>query len=176
MVEAEKAAFEMAKRAEEFHTAAMKDGLTRLYNRKALDLKLSSALEGLSQGGSPFALILFDVNEFKSINDTFGHVAGDKVLQKVAEILNETFRKGDFIARFGGDEFAAIIGGMNEEMARERISSFRKNLGKIRFTSHKLGDIRVNVSAGIAIARGEDTAESLLNRADKAMYEEKSRR
>jgi len=176
MVEAEKTAFEMAKKAEEFHTAAMKDGLTRLYNRKALDLKLANALKGLAQGGSPFAVILFDVNEFKRINDTFGHVAGDKVLQKVAEALNETFRKGDFIARFGGDEFAAIIGGMNEEMARERISSFRKNLGKRRFTSYKLGDIRVSVSAGIAVAMGEDTAETILNRADKAMYEEKSNR
>jgi diguanylate cyclase (GGDEF)-like protein len=176
MVEAEKTAFEMAKRAEEFHTAAMKDGLTRLYNRNALDLKLANALKGLAQGGSPFALILFDINEFKRINDTFGHVAGDKVLQKVAEVLNETFRKGDFIARFGGDEFAAVIGGMNEEMARERISSFRKNLGKRRFTSYKLGDIRVSVSAGIAVAMGEDTAETILNRADKAMYEEKSTR
>jgi len=166
----------MARKAEEFHTAAMKDGLTRLYNRKALDLKLAGALKGLTQGGSSFALILFDVNDFKRINDTFGHVAGDKVLQKVAEVLNETFRKGDFIARFGGDEFAAIIGGMSEEMALDRISSFKKNLGKRRFTSYKLGDIRVSVSAGMAVARGGDTAEMILHRADKAMYEEKNKR
>jgi len=176
MVEAEKVALEMARKAEEFHTAAMKDGLTRLYNRKALDLKLAGALKGLAQGGASFALIIFDVNEFKRINDTFGHVAGDKVLQKVAEVLNESFRKGDFIARFGGDEFAAIIGGMNEEMARERISIFRKNLGKRRFTSYKLGEIRVSVSAGMAVAGAGDTAERVLDRADKAMYEEKSRR
>jgi diguanylate cyclase len=175
IVQAEKAAFEMAKRAEEFHTAAMKDGLTRLYNRQALDLRLRNALKGLSQGGAPFAFILFDVNDFKTINDTFGHVAGDKVLQKISQILNETFRKGDFIARFGGDEFAAIIECMSEEMAQERILSFRKNLGKRRFTSYKLGDIRVSASAGIAIAEGKDTPEAVLDRADKAMYEDKSK-
>lgn len=175
IAQAEKAASEMAKRAEEFQTAAMKDGLTRLYNRKALDLRLKNALKGLSQGGSPFAFILFDVDHFKSINDTFGHVAGDKVLQKVGQVLNETFRKGDFIARFGGDEFAALIDGMNEEMARERISSFRKNLGKRRFTSYKAGDIRVSVSAGIAVSVVEDTAERILKRADRAMYEDKNK-
>ncbi len=176
IVEAEKAASEMAKRAEEFHTAAMKDGLTRLYNRKALDLRLRNAIRSLSQGGSPFALILFDVNDFKGINDTFGHVAGDKVLQKVAQVLVETFRKGDFISRFGGDEFAAIIDGMNEEMARERISGFRVNLGKRRFTSYKRGDIRVTVSAGISVAAHGDTPESVLERADKAMYEDKNKK
>lgn len=174
IVEAEKAAVEMARQAEEFHTAAMKDGLTRLNNRKALDLKLQTSLSNFSHGGPPFALILFDVNDFKNVNDTFGHVAGDKVLQKVAQILNETFRKGDFTARYGGDEFAAVIDGMTEEMARERISSFRTNLAKRRFTSQKMGELRVGVSAGIAIAAGEDTPETLLERADRAMYEDKS--
>ncbi len=175
IAEAENEARKMTKRAEQFQTAAMKDGLTALYNRKAFDVKLSNSLAGLSAGGSPFVLILFDVNDFKSINDSFGHVAGDKVLQKVAQILTETFRKGDFIARFGGDEFAAVIEEMDEQMARERVSAFRKNLEKRRFTSYKKGDIHVGVSAGIAVATGKDTPEAVLNRADKAMYEDKSK-
>ena len=174
IAEAEKEAIEMAKRAEQFQTAAMKDGLTGLYNRKAFDLKLSTALSGLSKGAPPFVLILFDVNDFKRINDNFGHVAGDKVLQKVGQILNETFRKGDFIARFGGDEFAAVIEDMDEEMARERVATFRRNLEKRRFTSYKQGDIHVGVSAGIALATAKDTPETVVDRADKAMYEDKS--
>jgi diguanylate cyclase (GGDEF)-like protein len=174
IAEAEKEALELTKRAEQFQTAAMKDGLTALYNRKAFDLRLSNALAGISAASSPFVLILFDVNDFKSINDSFGHVAGDKVLQKVAQILTESFRKGDFIARFGGDEFAAVIEEMDEEMARERVSAFRKNLEKRRFTSYKKGDIRVCVSAGISVAKDKDTPESVLDRADKAMYKDKN--
>jgi diguanylate cyclase len=173
--EAEKEALQMAKRAEQFQTAAMKDGLTSLFNRKAFDLKLSNSLATLASGRPSFVLILFDVNDFKQINDNFGHVAGDKVLQKVAQILNETFRKDDFIARFGGDEFAAVIEEMEEGMARERIATFRRNLEKRRFTSYKKGDIHVGVSAGIAVASVQDTPESLIDRADKAMYEDKGR-
>lgn len=175
IAEAEKEAHAMALRAEEFQTAAMKDGLTALYNRKAFDLKLSSALSALSRGAPPFVVILFDVNDFKRINDSFGHVAGDKVLQKVGQILNETFRKGDFIARFGGDEFGAVIEDMSVEMARERVSLFRRNLEKRRFTSYRQGDIHVGVSAGIALAAPGDTPEAVVDRADKAMYGDKGR-
>jgi diguanylate cyclase (GGDEF)-like protein len=173
ITEAEREAVEMAKKAEEFQSAAMKDGLTGLYNRKAFDLRLSQALGAFAKGGPPFSLVVFDVNGFKKINDTFGHVAGDKVLQKVAQSLQETFRKGDFIARFGGDEFAVVIGGLSKEMGKERVMGFEKNLAKKRFTSYKLGDITVNVSSGIAPAEKGDSPESLIDRADKAMYASK---
>ncbi|MBN1103646.1 MAG: GGDEF domain-containing protein [Deltaproteobacteria bacterium] len=176
IVEAEREAVNLAKKAKEFRTAAVKDGLTGLYNRKAFDLRLVQALETFARVGTPFSLMLFDVDDFKTINDTFGHVAGDKVLQKVAQSLRDAFRKGDFIARFGGDEFAAVIEDMTEEMGRERISNFQKHLGKIRFTSYKKGDILVKVSAGISFAVSGDTPESLLERADRAMYGAKPRK
>jgi diguanylate cyclase (GGDEF)-like protein len=176
ITEAEREAIEMAKKAQAFQTEAMKDGLTGVYNRKAFDVKVNQALETMSKGGPSFSLVLFDVDKFKSINDTFGHVAGDKVLQKVAQSLQETFRKGDFIARFGGDEFAVVIEGMTGDMGEERISNFKKNLGKRRFTSYKMGDITVNVSAGIAPALESDTPEGLLDRADKALYASKQQR
>jgi len=176
IVEAEREAVQLAKKAKEFRMAAMQDGLTGLYNRKAFDLRVAQTLETFAKGGDPFSLILFDVDDFKTINDTFGHMAGDKVLQKVAQSLRDTFRKGDFIARFGGDEFAVVIEDMAEEMGRERISNFQKYLSKIRFTSYKKGDITVRVSAGISFAVKGDTPESLLGRADRAMYDAKPRK
>jgi diguanylate cyclase len=174
--EVEQDALEMSRRAERFQAAAMKDELTDLYNRKAFDGRMEEALEAFNQGGAPFALILFDVDRFKEINDTFGHVAGDKVLQKVGECLRETFRKDDFIARYGGDEFVVLIEELSRDLARDKILAFLKNLQRLRFTSHARGDISVGVSPGIAMAKKGDTPEALLERADQAMYEVKRRR
>jgi diguanylate cyclase (GGDEF)-like protein len=173
ITEADQHAREMTKRAEELKMVAMKDGLTGLYNRTAFDMKIADALRNLEDKGEPFALMLLDVDKFKEINDTFGHVAGDKVLEKVAQSLRETFRETDFIARYGGDEFVVLIEHLSEAMATERLSNFRKNLAKRRFLSYKKGPVDITVSAGISLAEPGDTLEVVLDRADHAMYAEK---
>ncbi|MFC1868322.1 GGDEF domain-containing protein [Thermodesulfobacteriota bacterium] len=170
ILDVEKKAQKMSKKAEQFQKAAMKDGLTGLYSRGAFDLKVKEALKTFENKGDSFSLIIFDIDKFKSINDTLGHIAGDKVLTKVAECLEETFRQDDFIARYGGDEFVVVIENFTEEMTRERISSFNKNLKKRRFVSHKAGEVNLFVSAGTAMAEEGDTLESLIGRADRAMY------
>jgi diguanylate cyclase len=172
----ENRARELNEKAKQFQSAAEMDGLTGLYNRAAFDYRIREALETYQISGESFALVLFDVDSFKEINDSLGHIAGDKVLQKVAECLKETFRKYDFIARFGGDEFAVVIQDLSWDMARERILLFRKNLKKRRFTSHARGDVNITVSAGIALVKEGDTAESLVDRADKMMYASKKGR
>lgn len=172
ITEAEKHAQEMSKRADELKMVAMKDGLTGLYNRRAFDIKIQGTLEKAREAGD-LTIILLDVDRFKEINDTFGHLAGDKILEKVGQSLKETFRENDFLARYGGDEFVVLIERMTEKMARQRISNFRENLAKKRFVSHKKGEITISVSAGIAVARAEDTPESFLDCADQAMYSEK---
>ncbi|MGD8386636.1 MAG: GGDEF domain-containing protein [Desulfobacteraceae bacterium] len=174
--EVEKDAREMSQRAEQAEVAASRDELTGLYNRKSFDERIRVALETFRNGGRPFALVLFDVDRFKDINDTFGHVAGDKVLQKVADCLRSTFRKSDFIARYGGDEFVVLIEELSRELARDKIMTFMKHLQRLRFTSHARGDITVGVSPGISMAQKGDSAESLLERADQAMYDVKNRR
>jgi diguanylate cyclase (GGDEF)-like protein len=174
--EAEKQAQEMTQKAERFENEAMFDGLTGLYNRKAFDEKLEDALAGFEKMNESFSLILFDVDRFKEINDSLGHVAGDKVLKKVADCLRETFRRTDFIARYGGDEFVVIIERLTKEMARERIVTFMEKLRRLRFTSHAKGDIQVGVSPGATTVMEGDTAESLLGRADEAMYDVKQKR
>ncbi|MEJ2024877.1 MAG: GGDEF domain-containing protein [Deltaproteobacteria bacterium] len=173
IAEADKHAKEMSRHAEELKMVAMRDGLTGLYNRNAFDNKIAGALEKAKEKGEGLAIILLDVDRFKTINDVFGHVAGDKILEKVGQSLRETFRENDFMARYGGDEFVVLIEGMTETMARQRVAYFRKNLGRKRFVSRKKGEIAISVSAGIAVARREDTVESFLDRADQAMYLEK---
>lgn len=169
----EKDARSMAKKVDYFQTAATKDGLTGLYNRKAFDQRVTDALNVFSEEGTPVSLILFDVDNFKWINDTLGHVAGDKILQKVAHCLEEAFRKGDFIARYGGDEFAVVIEGLSEEVARRKILDFNDIFTKKRFFSHSIGDVNVTVSAGITMSKEGDNIEDFINRADKRMYESK---
>ena len=176
IVEAEKDAFVMSKKVEHFQSAATKDGLTDLYNRSAFDVNVKNSLKAFNKEQKPLSLVLFDVDKFKWINDTLGHVAGDKVLQKVAKCLKETFRKDDFIARYGGDEFAVVIGGLNEEMAQEKILKFRENFRKKRFFSSSTGDINITVSAGVTMAMEGDSPEDFIHRADTRMYEVKKKK
>jgi diguanylate cyclase (GGDEF)-like protein len=170
IVVAERETGEMTEKAKYFQTAATKDGLTGLYNRNAFNARIKSARKTFDEGGKPFSVVLFDVDGFKNINDTFGHLSGDKVLQKIAQCMQTTFRKNDCIARFGGDEFAVVIEGLSEEMARERIVKFEENFRKKRFYSRSSGDIKVAVSAGFAQAVAGEGPEDILRRADIDMY------
>lgn len=170
----EQDANKLLQKAEQFKREAARDGLTDLYNRKAFDARLSSALKSLANGGEPFAVVLFDVDHFKWVNDTFGHVAGDKVLKVISKNLKESFRKNDVIARLGGDEFAVMVMGFDEKMAKERVEACKKRIRKHRFFSHAhQTNIMITLSAGIAAASSNISAEELLDRADKAMYHEK---
>jgi len=156
--------------ADRFKEEANKDGLTGLYNRMAFDAMIANAVESFNQGGDTFSIVMFDVDNFKWVNDTFGHVAGDKIIKEVAAVLCKTFRKDEFIARYGGDEFVVVIAGLPENTARQRIATFENNFKKMRFFSHKDGEVKIGISAGIAsVARG-DTPEDLLHKADSAMY------
>ncbi|MBC8432775.1 MAG: GGDEF domain-containing protein [Desulfobacterales bacterium] len=170
IVVAEREAGAMTQKAKYFQTAATIDGLTGLSNRNTFDLRVKSALKTFDEGGKLFSIVLFDVDDFKNINDTFGHLSGDKVLQKIAQCLQTTFRKNDCIARFGGDEFAVVVEGLGEEMARERIMKFEENFRKKRFYSRSSGDIKVAVSAGFAQAVAGEGPEDILRRADMDMY------
>lgn len=176
IVKTEKDARAMAKKVDFFQTAATTDGLTGLYNRNAFDLRINEALKMFHEEGQTVSLILFDVDNFKWINDTLGHVAGDKILQKVAQCLKEAFRKGDFIARYGGDEFAAVIEKLDMDIAQKKILDFNDLFGKKRFFSHSVGDVNVTVSAGITMSKEGDNVEDFINRADKNMYESKKKK
>ena len=173
---AETETIELTRKADQFREEALRDGLTGLYNRKAFDNRIAEGLEKFNQGGESFVMMMFDVDKFKWINDTFGHVAGDKILQKVAAALGQIFRKGEFIARYGGDEFAVVIEGMPEKLAHEKIAKFKEKFSKLRFASHADGYIQVELSAGVATAAKGDGPDEFIHKADLAMYAVKKQR
>lgn len=161
-------------KAEAFEQAALYDGLTEVHNRKSFEMELNKSIARLSEGRGCLALIMIDVNHFKWINDTFGHVAGDKVLKVIADNLKTNFRKSDFVARYGGDEFVVLVYGLDADDVQAGIQRFKSRLKAIKFISHtRKTNIKVEISAGLAMARPEDSGATLLHRADQAMYEDK---
>ena len=173
---AEKDAREMSKKARKFQVAATKDKLTNVYNRSAFDHRLKAMVGTFRKGNEPFSIGLVDIDNFKWINDTYGHVSGDKVLIRVAQCLRESFRKNDFVTRYGGDEFAVILEDLSAELARERIMIFHNNFKKKRFRSAETGIVDVTVSIGIAQFKHGESVNSLINRADKEMYLSKKKK
>jgi len=162
-------------KAQTYRKQALYDSLTGVSNRKSFDQKIERELALLDDNES-MALIVFDINDFKWINDSFGHVAGDRVLQVVADSLKKNFRQSDFVARYGGDEFVVLVNGLSPEKVQERIERFRSLISKIKFVSHaRQMDIRVSISAGMAMASPGESGASLLDRADQMMYRDKKR-
>jgi|GEM_PF-568994 len=162
-------------KARTYRKQALYDALTGVNNRKSFDQKIERELAMLGDNES-MALIVFDINDFKWINDSFGHVAGDKVLQVVADSLKKNFRRSDFVARYGGDEFVVLVNGLSPEKVQERIDRFKSLIARIKFVSHaRQMDIKVFISAGLAMASPGESGASLLHRADQAMYEDKNR-
>ena len=143
------------------------DPLTGVANRRSFDRVLRTAMEGR---GRRFILAVIDVDDFKRINDTFGHAAGDEVLKMVADTLTGAVRGDDVVARIGGDEFALVAHGLSLAQADRRMRTMMAVVGgaNVGMTGTKL-----TVSCGIAEFSAGDTAHSLMHRADEAVYEAK---
>ena len=152
---------------------ATTDSLTSLPNRRYFDDQINTSFARAQRRGEPLSLILLDIDFFKQINDTFGHAAGDFVLQELAELIKSRIRDSDILARLGGDEFAILLdhtAATDAKMLSDLI------LAKIRSHEfiHNGEHISVSVSMGIAqITRSIVGIESLYSAADKALYEAK---
>jgi diguanylate cyclase (GGDEF)-like protein len=158
-------------RAEEFQKQATIDPLTGLYNRRFGEERLTAEASRSQRHGHPLAVISFDLNKFKEINDTFGHNAGDDALREFARRLNAAIRVSDIAVRMGGDEFLAIL----PECPIDRIQTMIDRLQNIKFMNSGR-EIPVTFSAGwVGYESGEST-EKFLERADRLLYAEKRAR
>ncbi len=150
---------------------ALLDSLTGLKNRRGLE----SAIEDLARdhaGLAGSALLLVDIDDFKQINDTFGHVLGDKVIRSVAHVLQASIKGRDVAARFGGDEFAILLPQTTLAGAATLAEQIREQVarGRIHRADGRESVGEVTLSVGVAVATQGETMEALIERADAAMY------
>jgi diguanylate cyclase (GGDEF)-like protein/PAS domain S-box-containing protein len=158
------------KQQERLAFMAMHDPLTGLPNRVLFIDRLLVALQHAHRGGKSVAVMFIDLDGFKKVNDVHGHDTGDKLLQAVGGQLTQLLRKGDTVARFGGDEFAVML---PELVRREDVEAVAQNLVEGFRHPFPIGqrELRVSVSVGIAVyPQDAETAEALLRKADAAMY------
>ena len=158
---------------EKFRNASLTDGLTSVSNRRAYDIEVENALEALKKDELlHVSLIVFDIDNFKDFNNTYGHRAGDKILQNVAKFATESLRKNDFVARYGGDEFAIVLPEVTLQKAASMAEDLRAQVSGIEFKLYKERDLTVQVglSMGVSEGRKSDTSASFFQRADEAMY------
>ncbi|MGB5669150.1 MAG: GGDEF domain-containing protein [Sedimenticolaceae bacterium] len=151
------------------------DGLTGLYNRRSFDRRLNeliAAADGLDNG---FCLLFLDIDHFKKVNDSFGHMVGDKVLSEFGRQIGKLTRRSDFLARYGGEEFAVLLPGTRMTNAFTVAENIRNTLQLVRLrrssSRESLG--AVTVSLGVACYRVGESAEDFISRCDKALYRAK---
>lgn len=158
---------------------ALHDRLTGIPNRALYDDRLQQALRLMERReGTDVGLLYLDVDRFKSINDTYGHGVGDRVLRRTAGRVQAALRDSDTAARVGGDEFAAVLDGLDARSVEEEARSIAERVLAAVETPLELGEDQLDISVSIGVAVADDpsvTADGLTRRADLAMYEAKSR-
>lgn len=152
--------------------AAYTDHLTGAANRRRFDQELEREIERAVRYGHPFCLLLLDIDDFKKINDEFGHNAGDEVINELAKILQEHIRAPDLAARIGGDEFAVLLVETTMVKGLEVAERLRQEIKASNFPTGGSGTIKVTASVGIVESLPDErtTSEVLARRADAALY------
>jgi diguanylate cyclase len=171
---------DLEREAQELHSkldlekhGARLDPLTGVANRKSFDERFSEEIARRTRGGATLVMLLWDIDSFKVVNDTYGHRAGDRVLQTVAGCFNTALRAGDFVARIGGEEFAVLLSGVGLSEAVDIANEVRTAVEGLRF--HFRGTpVRVTVSCGVTELNFDDAPEAAFDRADAALYRAKN--
>lgn len=156
---------------------AVTDELTGVHNRRHFFDSLKAQLALGLRHNFKIACLLMDIDHFKTINDTYGHVAGDEVLRKIGRLLNACKREGELLARFGGEEFVICLFNTDTENSLMAADRFRKLIRSFDFSTPQYPDLKkITVSVGVAIYPQDDpiTIDDLLKSADKALYKSKT--
>jgi diguanylate cyclase len=160
----------------QYREEALKDPLTRIDNRRCFEKKLKDAISNASADGSSLCLIIADIDHFKKVNDTHGHLVGDNVLRMVAATIKDSIKGKDMAARIGGEEFSILLpdtpfdGAM--KLANDMRLSFERLDLKKKSTGESLG--KITLSFGVAKYKTNEATEDFVNRADKALYKSKN--
>ena len=145
------------------------DPLTNLYNRGAFTHEMSKKIKSARRYKESFGFVLFDIDHFKLVNDTYGHKVGDDVLVKLSDCLAKNIREDDFLARWGGEEFVVIAYHTDKEQLIKFVKKLQKEISKVSF--HPVS--KITLSFGLTIFKDGDTKDTILNRADEALYKAK---
>jgi len=160
---------ELEKLKEEVYT----DALTAIGNRKYAEINLERRLNEWQDVGIPFTIFFIDIDDFKNINDTFGHNIGDKVLKMVSKSLVSTLRSMDVACRWGGEEFIVISPNLTKSTTAQVAERLRQFIEKSWVSNESGKNLSVTISVGCAIVSESDTEDSIVKRADEAMYSSK---
>jgi two-component system cell cycle response regulator len=151
------------------------DDLTGLYNRKHLNSYFSQIIKKIQNENKSYTLCILDIDNFKLINDVYGHITGDNVLKSVAKIISSNIRSIDFIARFGGEEFVVVLHDVTKNQALLIIEKIKQKLTEVSILDlSKQNAIRCTISTGIDEIKGDDTLQMAVDRADKKLYHAKA--
>ncbi len=174
--ELEEARSEINRQREEamsFMKESHTDVLTAIPNRRGLERELNRVFSARRRDGSTLSLLIFDIDHFKRFNDRYGHMVGDQVLKSFARCIENTLRESDFVARFGGEEFVAILPGTTRGDAFRAAERARIAVANSRFKVGEL-ELQITTSIGVDEVRAGDTDEELIQRTDKALYAAKN--
>jgi diguanylate cyclase len=171
---------ELEREAQDLHSkldrekhGARLDPLTGIANRRSFDERFTEEILRCARAQSPLVMLLLDIDSFKIVNDSYGHRAGDRVLQSVAACFTGALRPGDFVARIGGEEFAVLLSGLRLEQALHIANQLRTAVEALRFHFRGI-PVRVTVSCGITELHPDDASEAAFDRADSALYRAKN--
>ena len=156
---------------EQLQKLAANDPLTGLYNRRFGLLRLTEEFSRSLRSGIPLGVIMFDIDHFKAVNDTYGHPVGDKILVNIARVTRMAIREGDFVIRYGGEEFLVILPGSSLEDT-QFVAERLRHMIEDSIVKHNMQDLRVTISAGCTSYPENDTNEEmvLIKDADEALY------
>lgn len=152
---------------------AYTDPLTGLRNHGSFQIKLREVLSETYHKKSRSSLLMIDIDDFKKLNDTYGHQFGDQVLKRVAQTIKGSVRQGDIVARYGGEEMSVIFPHCDAGTAKLNAERIRSNIKKLVFQNNDGANVRVTVSIGVSDSKGGEVPENLIERADMALYNAK---
>jgi diguanylate cyclase len=170
--EIKKEASDIKKKSSKIEKEAVIDHLTKALNRRGYEPKLLEELERLKRYDTPCSFMMLDLDDFKVLNDKYGHSAGDNALVKIGGLIRSSIRKTDLFGRYGGEEFVVILPSTDIERAKNTAEKVREAATKVRFLFQE-DRVFITLSGGVTELKKDDTLEDIYQRADKCLYKAK---